>query len=118
MYGIIYCGFIFADRLVATITTVGTYSLLSGDIFTDYQDSMDLALLILLIIVPLVEYFSYKLIIFWYDRAKNMTLAEVDSLAWRLTEKILVFTRSNLLVVWTINVDYVDFDIGIASRFK
>ncbi len=86
MYGIVYFGFIFADRLVATIATVGTYSIIPGHNL-DYQDSMDLALLNLLIIVPLVEYFSYKLIIFWYERAKHMTLAEVESLAWRLQKK-------------------------------
>jgi hypothetical protein len=97
MYGIVYFGFIFADRLVATIATVGTYSLLVGNNL-DYQDSMDLALLILLIIVPLVEYFSYKLIIFWYDRAKNMTLAEVESLAWRLQKKY--WTSIGRICLW------------------
>jgi hypothetical protein len=86
LYGIVYYGFIFADRLVANITTVGTYSLIPGNNL-GYQDSMDLALLNLLLIVPLVEYFSYKLIIYWYDRAKHMTLAEVDSLAWRLQKR-------------------------------
>lgn len=86
MYGIVYFGFIFADRLVATIATVGDYRIVIGSNL-DYQDSMDLALLNLLIMVPLVEYFSYKLIIFWYDRAKNLPLVEVDSLAWRLQKK-------------------------------
>jgi hypothetical protein len=86
LYGIVYFGFIFADRLVANLTTAGTYVVIPGSNLS-YQDSMDLALLNLLLIVPLVEYFSYKLIIYWYDRAKYMTLAEIDSLAWQLQKK-------------------------------
>jgi hypothetical protein len=85
-YGIIYFGFIFADRLVANITTVGHFVLIPGNNLA-YQDSMDLALLDLLLIVPLVEYFSYKLIIYWYDRAKQMTLVEVESLPWTIQKK-------------------------------
>jgi hypothetical protein len=86
LYGIVYFGFIFADRLVANIATAGPYSLVPGTNL-NYQDSMDLALLNLLLIVPLVEYCSYRLIIYWYDRAKYMTLAESDSLAWHLQKK-------------------------------
>lgn len=85
-YGIIYFGFIFADRLVANISTGSRYSSIVGNNL-GYQDSMDLALLDLLLIVPLVEYFSYKLITYWYDRAKSMTLSEADSLAWILQKK-------------------------------
>ena len=48
---------------------------------------MDLALLNLLLIVPLVEYCSYKLIMYWYDRAKYMTLAEARNLSWLLQKK-------------------------------
>jgi hypothetical protein len=86
LYGIVYFGFIFADRLAATLTTGGIYTLVAGDNL-GYQDSMDVALLDLLLIVPLVEYFSYKLIIYWYDRAKQMALTEVDRLAWRLQKQ-------------------------------
>jgi hypothetical protein len=85
-YGIVYFGFIFADRLVANITTVGHLILIPGNNL-EYQDSMDLALLDLLLIVPLVEYFSYKLIIYWYDRARYMTLVEIESLPWQLQKK-------------------------------
>ncbi len=85
-YGISYFGFIFADRLVATIISFGIDRLGLGNNL-DYQNSMNLALLNLLLIVPLVEYFSYKLIIYWYDLTKHMTLAEVDSLAWKLQKK-------------------------------
>ena len=85
-YGVVYFGFIFADRLVANITTRGHFSLVLGNNL-DYQNNMDLALLNLLLIVPLVEYYSYKLITYWYDLAKYMTLAEADSLAWQLQKK-------------------------------
>ena len=86
LYGITYFGFIFADRLVANITTAGHFIIVPGNNL-EYQNSMDLALLDLLLIVPLVEYFSYKLITYWYDRAKHMTLAEVESLSWQLQKK-------------------------------
>jgi hypothetical protein len=86
LYGIVYFGFIFADRLVANIATAGHYSLVSGNSL-GYQDSMDLALLDLLLIVPLVEYCSYKLITYWYKLAKSMTLAEANSLGWILQKK-------------------------------
>jgi hypothetical protein len=86
LYGIVYFGFIFADRLAATLTTGGIYTLVAGNNL-GYQDSMDVALLDLLSIVPLVEYFSYKLIIYWYDRAKQMSLTEVDRLAWQLQKQ-------------------------------
>jgi hypothetical protein len=86
LYGIAYFGFIFADRLVANTATGGHYRLgLQNSL--GYQDSMDLALLNLLLIVPLVEYCSYKLIVYWYDQAKSMTLAEADSLSWMLQRK-------------------------------
>jgi hypothetical protein len=85
-YGITYFGFIFADRLVANITTAGHLIIIPGNNL-EYQNSMDLALLDLLLIVPLVEYFSYQLITYWYDRAKHMTLAEVESLSWQLQKK-------------------------------
>jgi hypothetical protein len=86
LYGIVYFGFIFADRLVSNIATAGPFQLISGNSL-NYQDSMDLALLDLLLIVPLVEYCSYKLIMYWYDLAKYMTLAEADSLAWQLQKR-------------------------------
>ena len=85
-YGITYFGFIFADRLVANITTAGHFAIVAGNNL-EYQNSMDLALLNLLLIVPLVEYFSYNLITYWYDLAKHMTLAEIDSLSWQLQKK-------------------------------
>ncbi len=86
LYGIAYFGFIFADRLVANVATGGHYSnRLQNSL--GYQDSMDLALLNLLLIVPLVEYCSYKLITYWYKQAQSMTLAEADSLSWMLQRK-------------------------------
>jgi hypothetical protein len=96
LYGIVYFGFIFADRLVANITSVGHYRLILGNNL-DYQNSMDLALLNLLVIVPLVEYFSYKLITYWYDLAKHMTLAESNSLSWQLQKRYWLLLNRILL---------------------
>jgi hypothetical protein len=96
LYGIVYFGFIFADRLVANIATAGPFILIAGNNL-DYQNSMDLALLNLLLIVPLVEYCSYKLIIYWYDLAKYMTLAESNSLAWQLQKKYWLLLSRILL---------------------
>ena len=106
LYGIAYFGFIFADRLVANTATGGHYRLGSENSL-GYQDSMDLALLNLLLIVPLVEYCSYKLITYWYDRAKSMTLAEADSLSWMLQRKYWssikrIFLYFGLLISFTI----------------
>ncbi len=86
LYGIVYFGFIFADRLAATLATGGIYIMLSGNNLS-YQDSMDIALLNLLLIVPLVEYFSYKLIIYWYDRAKHIVVAEASNLVWQIKKQ-------------------------------
>ncbi len=111
LYGIIYFGFIFADRLVANITTAGHYRLVSGNNL-NYQDSMDLALLNFLLIVPLVEYCSYKLIIYWYDRAKYMTLAEFDSLNWKLQKKYwLLLSRILLYFALLMSITIVLFSI-------
>ena len=96
LYGIAYFGFVFADRLVVNTTTGGRYRLGSENSL-GYQDSMDLALLNLLLIVPLVEYCSYKLITYWYDRAKSMTLAEADSLSWILQRKYWLSIKRILL---------------------
>jgi hypothetical protein len=106
LYGIAYFGFIFADRLVANTATGGHYSLGSENSL-GYQDSMDLALLNLLLIVPLVEYCSYKLITYWYKQAQSMTLAEADSLGWMLQRKYWssikrIFLYFGLLISLTI----------------
>ncbi len=114
LYGVIYFGFIFADRLVASITTGGHYQLVSSNNL-DYQNGMDLALLNLLLIVPLVEYFSYKLITYWYDLAKYMTLAEVDSLAWKLQKKYWS-SLSSILLSFGILMSMTIFWLAILQR--
>jgi hypothetical protein len=96
LYGIVYFGFIFADRLVANIAVAGHLRWIAGNNL-DYQNSMDLALLNLLLIVPLVEYCSYKMVMFWYDRAKNMTMLEIDSLSWQLQKKYWLLLSRILL---------------------
>jgi hypothetical protein len=106
LYGIVYFGFIFADRLAANLATGGIYTLVLGNNLS-YQNSMDIALLNLLLIVPLVEYFSYKLIVFWYDRAKRITLNEIDNLAWRLQKRywislVRIFVFFGMLMIITV----------------
>ncbi|AFY78428.1 hypothetical protein Ple7327_3202 [Pleurocapsa sp. PCC 7327] len=72
-YGIGYFSFIFADRLIAG-WAIDPASGLIFAINSDYQRDMDLALLNFLMLVPWVEYLSYKFIRYWYDRAKQLTL--------------------------------------------
>jgi hypothetical protein len=71
-YGISYFGFIFSDRFIAG-WAVDPASGLIFAIDSDYQKEMNLALLNFLVLVPWVEYVSYKFIRYWYDRAKKLT---------------------------------------------
>jgi hypothetical protein len=82
-YGVVYFSFIFADRLAASIATGKNYVLVKGNNL-DYQDSMDLALLNLLLIVPLIEYFSYKLVSYWYRQTKKSNIKEVQNLPLKI----------------------------------
>jgi hypothetical protein len=85
-YGVVYFSFIFADRLAASLATSKTYSIVKGTNL-DYQDSMDLALLNLLLIVPLIEYFSYKLITYWYRQTKKSNLQNIQNLSSKIESR-------------------------------
>jgi hypothetical protein len=94
-YGIGYFSFIFADRLVAG-WAVDPASGLIFSIDSNYQKQMDLALLNFLILVPWVEYLSYKFIRYWYDSAKKLTPKKISSFSKQLQ------LRYGLLVVSTV----------------
>jgi hypothetical protein len=82
-YGIGYFGFIFADRLVAGWAIPQSSGLIFA-INTDYQRQMDLALLNFLLIVPLVEYLSYKYIRYWFNQVKKLTSIKIQAFAKKL----------------------------------
>lgn len=83
-YGITYFCFIFADRLVAGLSVSATSGLIFA-IDSAYQKAMDLALLNFLLAVPLNEYLAYKLIKYWYRRAKVIGYEYMAKLSKELT---------------------------------
>jgi hypothetical protein len=105
-YGIGYFSFIFVDRLVAG----WAISPASGLIFainSDYQRGMDLALLNFLLIVPWIEYLSYKFIRYWYDRTKKLIPIKILAFSKHIqylygiviVVTVLFFTLSAILTV-------------------
>lgn len=88
-YGILYFSFIFADRIVAGWAISGATGL-SFAIDSQYQRTMDLALLNFLLLVPLVEYLGYQVIRYWYAQAKIVTLGEIVSFSRRLRDRYLL----------------------------
>jgi hypothetical protein len=95
-YGVVYFSFIFADRLAASLANTKNYLSIPGNNL-DYQDSMDLALLNLLLLVPLIEYFSYKLIIYWYRIAKNASVQAVLELPPKIERQYNALLRRSLI---------------------
>jgi hypothetical protein len=68
-YGVLYFSFIFADRVVAG-SAINPASGLIFAIDSTYQRRMDLALLNFLLLVPMVEYLSYRFIYYWFSQSK------------------------------------------------
>jgi hypothetical protein len=87
-YGITYFSFIFADRLVAG-WAISPNSGLIFAIDSVYQKNMDLALLNFLIVVPLIEYLSYKFIIYWFSEAKKISLNNIKQLVCKLSDRYI-----------------------------
>jgi hypothetical protein len=85
-YGVIYFAFIFADRLAAGLSSYSTFNLYPAT-YLDYQDHMDLALLDLLTIVPAIEYFSFKLITYWYKQSKSLSIKQIETLPKKLKRR-------------------------------
>ncbi|MGB3295725.1 MAG: hypothetical protein WBB01_22300 [Phormidesmis sp.] len=69
-YGIAYFSFIFLDRVIAGAALKPELGLLFA-IDSEYQRSLDLALLVFLLLVPVVEYLSYLYIRYWYKSQKQ-----------------------------------------------
>jgi hypothetical protein len=107
-YGITYFCFIFADRLVAGWAVDAASGLIFA-IDSAYQRAMDLALLNFLLAVPLSEYLAYKLIRYWYRRAKEVKFEEMATLSQQLHKHYLIlmsviFLFFGLLVTFTIGI--------------
>jgi hypothetical protein len=82
-YGIVYFCFIFADRLVAGWSVDAASGLIFA-IDSAYQRAMDLALLNFLLAVPLSEYLAYRLIRYWYKKAKIVSFENMAILSKQL----------------------------------
>lgn len=75
-YGVLYFGFIFADRIVAG-SAINPATGLIFAIDSAYQKQLDLALLSFLLLVPLVEYLSYRFIRYWYQQSRTILITPV-----------------------------------------
>lgn len=74
-YGIVYFGFLFADR-VAAGTAIPWVSGLSFGIDAAYKRGMDVVLLAFLICAALVEYLSESYLRFWFQLAAELPQSE------------------------------------------
>jgi hypothetical protein len=82
-YGFCYFAFIFLDRFIAGFAI----DPISGIIFaidSDYQKNMDLALLVFLILVPPIEYLSYKFINYWFATIKIISARNIQRIKNKL----------------------------------
>lgn len=107
-YGIIYFCFIFADRLVAGWSVDAASGLIFA-IDSAYQRAMDLALLNFLLAVPFCEYLAYKIINYWYQKAKTANFVDMAALSKNLKRGYLlaivaVVVFFTLLVACTVGI--------------
>jgi hypothetical protein len=101
-YGSGYFCFIFADRIVAGIAINPAYGIIFA-IDSFYQRQMDLALLNFLLMVPFVEYFSYTLIRFWYQAAKQVAVKNQAKLAKTLFRRYWLIVTV-IVIIFTLSV--------------
>ncbi|BAY24534.1 hypothetical protein NIES2100_43290 [Calothrix sp. NIES-2100] len=105
-YGIAYFSFIFGDRMVAG-WAVNPASGLVFAINADYQRAMDLALVNFLLLVPLVEYLSYRFISYWFGKSKNLN-----------GENLTKFYRKLFYRYWlTVALTVIFFGLCMAGTF-
>lgn len=110
LYGTVYFGFMFADRLTAG-SAIPWVSGLSFGIDSAYTKGMDLVLLAFLITAAVVEYFSDSFLRFWHRLAKQLPQARTGDLVSRLRKRhltiigmIVVFFGLICLASWLIFV--------------
>jgi len=86
LYGTVYFGFLFADRVTAG-TAIPWISGLSFGIDAAYKRGMDLALLAFLISAALVEYLSESYLRYWFRLADELPQSEESGLVSRLKRR-------------------------------
>jgi O-antigen/teichoic acid export membrane protein len=94
-YGLLYFGFLFADRFAAGLV-LDQYSNLPFAISSNYQRPMDVALLNFLVVMPFAEYLAAKFSLWWYLNAKPATPHNVHKLVIKLQHRYRVI---GLLIV-------------------
>jgi hypothetical protein len=90
-YGVTYFSYIFADRLVAGFSVNPAAGLIFA-VDSEYQRSMDLALLNFLLLVPCVEYLGYRFIRAWYSQSKSLSVTDSAKFARQLRNRYLRIT--------------------------
>jgi hypothetical protein len=96
-YGILYFGFLFADRFAAG-WVLDRYSTVPFAISTNYQRPMDFALLNFLVVMPFAEYLAAKFSTWWYKEAKPSTPQNVHKLVGRLQKRYRTIGALLLLI--------------------
>jgi hypothetical protein len=86
LYGTVYFGFLFADRVTAG-TAIPWISGLSFGIDAAYKRGMDLALLAFLICAALIEYLSESYLRYWFRLADELPESEGICLVSRLERR-------------------------------
>jgi hypothetical protein len=86
LYGTVYFGFLFADRVTAG-TAIPWISGLSFGIDAAYKRGMDLALLAFLICAALIEYLSESYLRYWFRLADELPQSEGICLVSRLERR-------------------------------
>jgi hypothetical protein len=86
LYGTVYFGFLFADRVTAG-TAIPWISGLSFGIDAAYKRGMDLALLAFLICAALIEYLSESYLRYWFRLADELPASEGIGLVSRLERR-------------------------------
>jgi O-antigen/teichoic acid export membrane protein len=103
LYGILYFGFLFADRFAAG-WVLDRYSAVPFAISTTYQRPMDFALLNFLIVMPFAEYLAAKFSMWWYKEAKPSTPQDVHKLVGRLQKRYRTIGSLLLLIAGVVGL--------------
>ncbi|PSN20460.1 hypothetical protein C7271_02120 [filamentous cyanobacterium CCP5] len=104
-YGVAYFSFIFLDRVIAGSALKPELGLLFA-IDSEYQRSLDLALLVFLFLMPFMEYLSYIFVQYWYKSSKYLSINRLGRFSKRLRDyyQVLISTTVGLSAGLTIFV--------------